>query len=66
MVFLKNPNFMKANSPKHVCLWRNHLLFLIKMLWSYFKYKVLLNMMNINKTPGRKHQVIDFCVSDEI
>ena len=36
-IYFESPNFIKVNFPKHVCVWRNHGLFLIKTFWSYFK-----------------------------
>ena len=64
-IFFENTNFIRVNSPKRVCLKENYQLLLITMHRNYFKYTDLLHTMNVYNIPGKKHQVVDFCIPDE-
>ena len=39
---------------------------LIKTYWRYFKHNELLRTLNVYKIPWKKHQAVDFLVTDEI
>ena len=64
-IFFENTNFIRVNSPKRVRLKENYQLLLITMHRNYFKYTDLLHTMNVYNIPGKKHQVVDFCIPDE-
>ena len=59
-IILENPNFIKVNSPKNVCLRGHHRFSLLKTHWGYFKYNDLLYTLNVYKIPRKEDCVVDF------
>ena len=57
---------MKVNFPTHVCLRRNLQLFLILTLWSYSKWKGILNTLNVYKIPAKDYKIVDRWTADKV
>ena len=63
--FFLNPNYIKVNSSKHVCLGISYQLPLIKTHWSSFKYNDSLHTLNVYQISRKEDQAGDFWVTDE-
>ena len=64
--FFSNPTFIKVNLLTCICPTRNCQLFLRLTHWSFFKYKNLLQTLNIYKIHAKELHLVDRWATDEM